>query len=375
MKTIFSSAIRALGFKKSVVALALVSAASCINASPNIAPPSLKNNAAPIYVVRKGDTLWDISGKFLKQPWRWKEIWAGNRYIKNPNLIYPGDRLLLCSVQGQPLIGKDEGDGCEGIIKRRSSTQVAQPQVRIESLGNSVPVIPLSDIENWLYRTDILSPQSITNTPYVVGAQDQRLIVGEGQTLYARGNGMQIGQRYGIYHQTEPYMQTDEKGKKHIVAIEVLEVASGLVTEINGDIATVEISKSYNQEINRGDLILSEYESGLPSLFFPVDEHSVRDGGQVIRVLGSIGDAAKRSIVTLDRGVADGTEAGQVFSVYQQGETVKDVHSNQMIHLPANKVGTVMIFKTFDHYSYAYVLESSLPIKVGAFVRAPRTTD
>lgn len=376
MKTIFST----LGFRKSIVALALgtafsLGAVSSVSASPNVAPAKLKNNAAPVYVVRKGDTLWDISGKFLKQPWRWKEIWAGNRYIKNPNLIYPGDRLLLCSVNGRPLVGKDEGDGCAGIIRRHSQTQVAEPQVRVESSTNSIPLIPLSDIESWLYRADIVSPDSITNTPYVVGAPDGRLIVGDGQTLYARGNGMEVGQKYGVYHTTEPYFTVDEKGKKHIAGVEVLEVASGVATEMNGDIATIEVSKSYNQEINRGDLILPEYESGLPSLFFPADEHSVREGGQIVRVLGSIGDAAKRSVITINRGTTDGAEIGQVFNVYQQGNVVKDTRSNQMIHLPDNKVGNVMIFKTFDQFSYAYVLESALPMKVGSFVRAPRDSD
>lgn len=380
MKTIFKGQqnFATSGFKKSVVAFALgtaLSLTSMVYASPNVVPARLKSDAAPVYVVRKGDTLWDISGKFLKQPWRWKEIWAGNRYIKNPNLIYPGDRLLLCTLNGKPLVGKDEGDGCAGIIRRHTGKmQVAQPQVRIEPLNNSISVIPLSDIEKWLYRADILSPESISQTPYVVGAADGRLISASGQKIYARGNGLAVGQKYGIYHATQPYVSIDAKGKKHVEAIELIEVASALSTHLKDDIATLEVSKSYNTEIARGDLVLPEYESGLPSLFFPA-EGKIVAGGQVVRVLGSIGDAAKRSVVTLNRGASDGAETGQIFGVYQQGGKVKDTRSNQIIELPDERVGHVMVFKTFDHFSYAYVLDSDLPMKVGSFIRTPEDND
>lgn len=361
MKKKFTGTLRTLGFQKSVVAIALgvcLSLSSLVSASPNVQPIGLKNNAAPSYTVRKGDTLWDISGKFLKQPWRWKEIWAGNRYIKNPNLIYPGDRLLLCSLKGKPLIGKDEGDGCEGIIRRHAGGQKVEPQVRVESLNNSISVIALSDIENWLERSDIIAPESIKDTPYIVGAPQNHLISAVGEKTYARGNGLNIGEKYGIYHVAEPYTKTNSQGKKIVDAVEIIEVASATSVQLNDNIATLEISKSYNSEVNQGDLVLPEYESGLPSLFFPAGEHSVRKDGQVIRVLGSIGDAAKGSVITLDRGVADGAETGQVFNVYQKGNFVKDTRSKDMIRLPDEKVGMVMVFKTFDHYSYAYVLES-----------------
>ncbi|MHA3061842.1 LysM peptidoglycan-binding domain-containing protein [Acinetobacter sp. ANC 4636] len=372
-----------LGFKKHVLAVALglglgLGSLSMVHAaSPNVAPLTLKTSAPHVYVVRKGDTLWDIAGKFLKKPWRWPEIWAHNRHVKNPHWIYPGDRLLLCSFHGKPLVGKDEGDGCAGIIRRHMGSINLKPQVRVESLNDAIPVVRLSDIDVWLYRANIVAPESLTNTPYIVGAADNRLLGGSGQKIYARGNGLAVGQNYGIYRQTQPYLFKDAQGKEYNAGIELIQVASAVSTaeNNNGDLTTLEVTKSFNQEIRRGDFVLPEYQNDLPSIFYPTSKNEVTGNGQIVRVLGSIGQAAKRSVVTIDRGLLDGAKTGQVFSVYQQGEVIKDVKTGQLVTLPQEEIGTIMIFKTFDHLSYAYVLESSLPIKVGASIQAPSMSD
>lgn len=127
----------------------------------NVNPPALKASAPNVYVVKKGDTLWDISKRFLKNPVRWPEIWASNKHVKNPHWIFPGDRLLMCDYQGRPIIGKDEGDGCEGIISRYIGSTSLQPQVRVESLNNTIPVIPLAHIQQWLERYTIVAADSV----------------------------------------------------------------------------------------------------------------------------------------------------------------------------------------------------------------------
>ena len=381
MKKVLQGSI--LGLKKHALAMALgvglgLGSLSMLHAaSPNVSPPSLKASAPHVYVVRKGDTLWDIAGKFLKSPWRWREIWASNPHVKNPHWIYPGDRLLLCSFNGKPLIGRDEGDGCEGIIRRHTGSINLKPQVRVESLGEAIPPIRLSDIDVWLYRANIVAPESLTNTPYIVGANDHRLLAASEQKVYARGNGLAIGEKYGIYRQAEPYIFKDAKGNKYTAGIELLQVASAVstATTASGDMTTLEVTQSYDQEIRRGDLILPEYKNELPSIFYPIAQHEVRDGGQIVRVLGSIGDAAKRSVVTIDRGILDGAQTGQVFNIYQQGEVVQDVKTKKPITLPQEEIGSLMIFKTFDHLSYAYVLESTNPIKVGASIQSPLASE
>ena len=370
----------ALGFKKQLLALAVcvsvgVGVVSVAEAAParNVNPPALKAGAPQVYVVKKGDTLWDISKRFLKNPVRWPEIWASNKHVKNPHWIFPGDRLLMCTYNGKPIIGKDEGDGCEGIIRRYTggTGTKLQPQVRVESLNNAIPVIPLEYIKHWLERSTIVAPESIQGTPYILGTADQRVLAAKGQTVYARGNGLEIGQRYAVYREGEPYMFTDANGKKYNAGLELIQVASGVAVRGENDITTLELTDTYNAEVRRGDRVLPEYDPMLPTLFYPTNAEEVVAGGQVVRVMGSIGTAAKHSVVTIDRGSLQGVQVGHVLTVNQKGEVVTDPKTKERVQLPGQRIGNIMVFKSFENLSYAYVLDSELPIKVGAGIQPP----
>lgn len=372
----------ALGFKNQMLALAVcvgvgMGTIHSAEAAParNVNPPALKASAPNIYVVKKGDTLWDISKRFLKNPVRWPEIWASNKHVKNPHWIFPGDRLLMCDYQGRPIIGKDEGDGCDGIISRYLGSTSLQPQIRVESLNNTIPVIPLEHIKQWLERYTLMAPDSVQGTPYILGTADQRVLAGKGQKVYVRGNGLVVGQRYAVYREAEPYVFTDANGKKYTAALELQQVASGIAVRSEGKVTTLELTDSYNAEVRRGDRVLAEYDPMLPTLFYPTNAESIVPGGQIVRVLGSIGTAARHSVVTLDRGTAHGVQTGHVFSVNQKGEVVTDPKTKERVQLPGERIGQVMVFKAFDQLSYAYVLDSELPIKVGAGIQPPLLED
>ncbi|WP_425918317.1 LysM peptidoglycan-binding domain-containing protein [Acinetobacter sp. TSRC1-2] len=386
MKKVFKGAptFSALGFKKQLLVLAVcvsvgVGVVSVAEAAParNINPPALKAGAPQVYVVKKGDTLWDISKRFLKNPVRWPEIWASNKHVKNPHWIFPGDRLLMCTYNGKPIIGKDEGDGCEGIIRRYTggTGTKLQPQVRVESLNNAIPVIPLEYIKQWLERSTIVAPESITGTPYILGTADQRVLAAKGQTVYARGNGLEVGQRYAVYREGEPYMFSDTKGKKYNAGLELIQVASGVAVRGENDITTLELTDTYNSEVRRGDRVLPEYDAMLPTLFYPTHAEDVVAGGQVVRVMGSIGTAAKHSVVTIDRGSLQGVQVGHVLTVNQKGEVVTDPKTKERVQLPGQRIANIMVFKSFENLSYAYVLDSELPIKVGAGIQPPLMDD
>lgn len=144
------------------------------------------------------------------------------------------------------------------------------------------------------------------------------------------------------------------------------QVGSAIAIRGENDMSTLEITDSYNSEVRRGYRVLPEYDAMLPTLFYPTHAQDVTDGGQVIRVQGSIGLAAKHSVVTIDRGTVDGVQSGYVFSVSQKGQEIRDPKTNEKLTLPTERIGNIMVFKTFDRVSYAYVLDSELPMNLGA---------
>ncbi|MBO6151938.1 MAG: peptidoglycan-binding protein LysM, partial [Acinetobacter sp.] len=218
-------------------------------------------------------------------------------------------------------------------------------------------------------------PESIQSTPYIVGTADQRVLAAKGQTVYARGNGREIGQRYAVYREGEPYMLAGANGKKFNAGLELIQVAAGVAVRGENDITTLELTDTYNSEVRRGDRVLPEYDPMLPTLFYPTNAEDVVAGGQVVRVMGSIGTAAKNSVVTIDRGSLQGVQVGHVFSINQKGEVVTDPKTKERVQLPGQRIGNVMVFKSFEHLSYAYVLDSELPIKVGAGIQPPLMDD
>lgn len=183
-------------------------------AHANNPPPAIKADAPNRYIVKKGDTLWDISGRYLDSPWRWKEIWATNKQIKNPNLIYPNDILILCVIQGKTLIGVDTGEGCAGVEKQLTGNVVSST-VSVTSTANSIPPLPWSAIQHWLDKTVIVNPQDFNTTPYILASKKGNLITASGDKVYAKGVPLIVGQRYGIYMK-ESYMLS-QKPKKLLV--------------------------------------------------------------------------------------------------------------------------------------------------------------
>ncbi|WP_352339416.1 LysM peptidoglycan-binding domain-containing protein [Psychrobacter sp. 16-MNA-CIBAN-0192] len=331
-------------------------------AHANNPPPTIKADAPNRYIVKKGDTLWDISGRYLESPWRWKEIWATNKQIKNPNLIYPNDILILCVIKGKTLIGVDTGEGCAG-VEKQISTNVAVNTVAVTSTLNSIPAIPMSAIQHWLDKTLIVNPKDFDTTPYILASKKRNLITGSGDKVYAKGIPLIVGQRYGVYRKGELYV---EPKTNKIIGLEVTQVATGLVTatESNG-VTSLQLTDSYGKEVREGDHVFVELDNSIPPVFYPTPA-TVNRGGMIVRVMDSISSAARGSVVAINLGRNQGAKPGAVLTVYQKGPLVRDVFDNDMpVRLPSEPTGMVMVFNTFDDISYAYVLNSELPLSVG----------
>ena len=328
-------------------------------AAANNPPPRIKADAPNRYVVKKGDTLWDISGKFLESPWRWKEIWATNKQIRNPHLIYPKDVIILCVIKGQKLVGVDTGEGCAGIEKAMNAPVTTTTVV---SAAGSIAAIPLTAIETWLERNIIVSPDDFKNTPYVLASKDKNIITGVGNKIYAKGVPLIVGQRYGVYREGEPYV---DPTTRKVIGLEVTQVAAGIVTSVaSNGVSSIELKKSYGQEVREGDRVFVEVGQYLPPAFYPKPA-SVTRGGRVIRILNSISSAGRDGVIAINLGTSQGAEPGDVLTVYQKGALVLDDYASVKggaVRLPSEQIGHVMVFKAFNDISYAYVLDAESPI-------------
>ena len=346
---------------KMLVATMFSSALLMTTAYANNPAPAIKADAPNRYIVKKGDTLWDISGRYLESPWRWKEIWATNKQIKNPNLIYPDDILILCIIQGKTLVGIDTGEGCAGIEKQLMGK--VEQEVVVTSVANSIPAIPLSSIQHWLDRYTIVRPEDFNSTPYILASKNRNLITASGDKVYAKGVPLIVGQRYGIYREGERYV---EPKTQKVIGLETMQVASGIVTSVaeNG-ISSLQLSESYGKEVREGDRVFVELDNSIPPVFYPAPAQVSR-GGMIVRVMDSISSAARGSVVAINLGTAQGAKPGDVLTVYQKGPLVRDTLDNDnAVRLPSEESGMVMVFNSFDDISYAYVLSSELPLNVG----------
>jgi hypothetical protein len=339
--------------------------------------PHVRADAPNLYIVKRGDTLWDISKRFLNDAWRWPQVWAANPQVKNPHLIYPGDRLLLCKIEGRTVVGRDEGDGCNGIALRMrggSSSQTdvrLSPRVRVEPLDVAVPAIPSSAIQGWLTQSQVVAYDTLQQAPYVLAAKGRRVVTAAGDTIYIRGTGLQVGDSYGVYREGERYVDPETKEG---LGYEARMVARGTVTEVNRDVTTIELTDSYGQEVREGDRILPTVAKDLPPIFYPTNSDNVAPG-RLIRVMDSVGVGAIHSVIAINRGTRDGAQAGQVVAVHRRGALVRDPKVKDLVRLPSERSGLAMIFRSFDRVSYAYVLEADEPLKLGDEIRPPVSTD
>ena len=311
------------------------------------------------YTVQKGDTLWDISAKFLTDPWYWPEIWHINPHVANPHLIYPGDVLALTWVDGQPRVMVETG----GPIRM-------SPRVRESPLSEAINAIPYDRIASFTSRPDVLAAEQVKGAPYVVRGRDQRLVSAQGNDIYVRRfKNSAPGGRYNIYHVGDELKDPDTG--------DVLGY-QGMFTgqadhRQSGDPATLFVVNSA-RETTEGDILLPDVVS-LNMDFIPRAPATAVDG-----TIMSVSNGDQRTVsgqfdvVVINRGSSQGLAPGNVLAVWEAGEEVQDKSANSVsrhVQLPEERIGLVMVFKTYDRLSYGLALESSREIKAGDTARNP----
>ncbi|WP_203299155.1 LysM peptidoglycan-binding domain-containing protein [Marinobacter sediminum] len=318
------------------------------------AAPELRSDHPERYTVVKGDTLWDISGRFLNNPWYWPEIWHVNPQVKNPHLIYPGDRLALVYIDGKPRVTKVASSD---VVK-------LSPQIRSEAIDTPIPAIPLDAISSFLTDTRIVTPAELNAAPYVLEGEDGRIITGAGDRVYARGD--KPADKVGIFRRTKEFVDP-ESGE--FLGLEARSIGAGNVTAENGDVLTLRLTKS-NQEIRIGDRLLTSVNRPIATSFVPsAPEQDVE--GQMIAVDGGVSQIGQYDVVTINRGERDGLEPGNVMSVLKSGNMVRDPVTGETIELPSERAGLMMIFQAYEKMSYGLVLQATRPLSVGDKVTNP----
>ncbi|MBX2859242.1 MAG: LysM peptidoglycan-binding domain-containing protein [Cellvibrionaceae bacterium] len=319
--------------------------------------PQLRDDVPNNYTVDRGDTLWDISSTFLKNPWMWPEIWHINAQIENPHLIYPGDVIRLVYMAGQPRLTLDSS----GRIYKLS------PEARVLSVGESIPTISLDKINSFLSRSRIVDDKALREAPYVLAGRDAHLLVGAGDKLYARGTFLDDALTvFGIYRRGETFVDPITREK---LGVQALDIGSSRLLNIEGDIGTLEALRT-REEIRVGDRLLRQQERTINSTFYP-SSPDVEVDGLILAVEGGVSQVGKMDVVVLNRGVREGLAAGNVLAVFKRGATVRDRVSQGTVKLPDERAGLLMVFRVFEKVSLGLVLEAEKGLKVNDFVKQP----
>ncbi|MCB1684840.1 MAG: LysM peptidoglycan-binding domain-containing protein [Pseudomonadales bacterium] len=325
----------------------------------------LKADHPDVYTVVKGDTLWDISGKFLQRPWLWPELWRNNPQIENPHLIYPGDRIALVYIDGQPRLMLERGDAGRTVRMTPSDTETLHPEIRYEPLESAIPAIRLDAIQGFLVQNRVVDPEVLSNAPYVVQGESERLILGAGDRLYIRGL-LPESESFNLVRRGPLYVdpQTNE-----VLGREATYIGLGQVVGQEADIATMIMSDT-REEVQIGDRVLPTEERRVDSTFFPsAPSQSIR--GEIISVFGGVTQVGQYDVVVINRGEREMLKVGNVFAIYKKGELARDRIAKQMVQLPSERAGIMMVFRTFEKLAYALVLATERPLEVGDEIRNP----
>ena len=311
------------------------------------------------YTVQPGDTLWDISGRFLEEPWNWPEIWSVNPQVDNPHLIYPGDVLKLTWEDGKPRLSRaTTSRPDDGVIK-------LSPRVRSEPLDTPIPTIPLDAIQSFLSNNRIVADGVLEDAPYVIEGSDRRVISGSGDRVYVRGEGSN-GRVMGVFRRGARHTDP-ETGE--FLGQEARSIGRGRINNVNDDVLSVDLTRS-REEIEPRDRLLPTDDREITTRFEPsAPDERIR--GLMIDVEDGVSNIGQYNVVTVNRGERDGLESGHVLAVFKKGDRAKDPVTDETIQLPSERAGIMMIFRTYEKLSYGLVLEAERPLKVLDEVRNP----
>jgi nucleoid-associated protein YgaU len=350
----------------------------------------LAADAPERYTIKSGDTLWAISKLYLKSPWRWPELWGMNlEQIKNPHRIYPGQVLLLIRSNGRATLSL-EGDS--SLVPSDVPTVRVSPRNRTEVLAdNALPTLRPSAIEPFLAEPIIVDAAEFAAAPRIVSAQEGRVLLTRGDRAYARGEAGspllddQAKEKiYRVFRAAKPLKDPDSAqvlgyeavyaGKAKLMGSET----TSEETDKDGNITTAIVPAridiiSAKEEIRVGDRLLPEPPRQVKAYTPHAPQGKVN--GRIVSIYGSaVENAAQNQVVVISKGSLDGMDSGTVLVILKNGGRIVDKQdeTRPLLKLPDERNGLAMVFRTFDHLSYALILEITDGVRVGDRLESPR---
>jgi hypothetical protein len=381
---------------------------------------ALQEGAPDQYIVVPGDTLWGISGRFLKDPWKWPELWRMNQeQLRNPHRIYPGDVIVL-DRSGAELQLRLLRSGEPGAVAAAAAAPAAagappvaardtvklSPRVRAVPLADkAIPAIPPSAIEPFLSQPLVVGQDELDSAPFVLANQENRVAIGAGNVAYAEGLGYDKGDLWQVFRRGDALIDPETN---EILGYQATYLGEARVIR-RGEPATIEITKSA-QEIYAGDRMLPAAKENPTFSYVPrAPWKPVR--GRIMSTYASLGETGPLGIVALSKGSKDGLEVGHVLAIHrsqstlrygtrmaplygEQGLSVDDsprpyyseeitprdaplyqrgrrITEEDAAKLPDERFGLVMVFRTFDRAAFGLVMQASRPVAVNDLVTNP----
>ncbi len=339
-------------------------------------PLTLAPDAPETYTVVRGDTLWAISGHFLKDPWRWPELWHENPDIKDPHWIYPGDILHLSYTE----------DGQPQVTVERGNTVHLGPQVRTSPLDQAVPAIPYEIVAAFMSKPSVIAAEDTKGLPYVVALRDSHVIAGTGDQIYARGiTGADPGTRFNVVRLDQKLKDPDDHAFLGYMAVyggNARVVSLGTVNRKPTELTTLSIVDSAREIVSGDKLVTDRLE--VPLDFLPHAPPRQVDG-RIIAVVDGVTTIGQYQVVVINRGHRHGLEPGDVLVSWQRADKAIDAKGRgpasassefapilpKRVQLPDERSGTMMVFRTYDRMSYALMLTSDTSVRVNDPVRNP----
>jgi hypothetical protein len=334
----------------------------------------VKDTAPDRYVVQKGDTLWSIASKFLKDQWRWPEIWRMNQeQIRNPHQISPGDVLVLDRSVSPPQLRLGEAGGAPKASGADNESVKLLPRVYTSPLAaGAIPAIPARSIEPFLTQPLLIEEGGLDRAPRIIATEENRVNLGAGNVAYVSGFGRATDPVWQVYRTGQPLVDPETN---LTLGYEAVFLGTARVTR-PGEPATVQIVNS-KKEISAGDRLIP----APPAVITQYVPHAPASqvNGRIIALYDATYSASggRDSIISINRGRRHGLEAGNVLAIYRnvviydQADYLRSRDRSPAIQLPPERYGLAYIFRTFNSVSYALVMESSRPIQGGDIVQNP----